>query len=276
MGPASRVPEKAEASLVGFVLVSRGTQPTRACVNRDLSYPRETALRSFLGAGSPADTGNAEPRLLIRRCELLCSRLGCCSPCSGAGFHPSLEFSPLKSTHRALEGGSHALRPVDGTKTRPVPGDGAVPEVGTGRSRVSAPASPRCKASRGPGVRPSTQAGAQPYIKASLLFKGLLELPALLLFWCLRRATPPSSCILLLPSTCRGHAALPWPRSSPGPLWGALLGFWVLPRELRPRPGGAASQPLPCARACFHLASFASCPGFKAPCIGCKEGNKEM
>lgn len=236
MGPASRVPEKAEASPVGFVLVSRGTQPTRACVNRDLSYPRETALRSFLGAGSPADIGSAELWLLIRRCELLRSRLGCCSPCSGGGFHPSLEFSPLKSTHRALEGGSHALRPVDGTKTRPAPGDGAVPEVGTGRSRVSAPASPRCKASRGPGVRPSTQAGAQPYIKASLLFKGLLELPALLLFWCLRRATPPSSCISLLPSTCWGHAALPWPRQQLRAPLGSPAGFLGAPQ-------GAASSP---------------------------------
>lgn len=115
--------------------------------------------------------------------------------------------------------------------------------LGTGLSPRWGPAEAGCLLLPHPGAKLPVAPGSGPArrralspISKPLLFKGLLELPALLLFWCLRRATPPSSCISLLPSTCRGHAALPWPRQQPRAPLGNPAGFLGAPQ-------GAASSP---------------------------------
>lgn len=156
--------------------------------------------------------------------------------------------------------------------------------LGTGLSPRWGPAEAGCLLLPHPGAKLPVAPGSGPARRRALSLiskplcssKGCLNsLPCYCFGACAEQHLPPPAFRYCLP-LAGATQPCPGPGSSSGPLWGAPLGFWVLPRELRPRPGGAASQPLACARACFHLAAFASRPGFKAPCVGCKEGNKEM
>lgn len=64
-------------------------------------------------------------------------------------------------------------------------------------------------------MAPGSDAGFD-LVSKHLLFKGLVEIPALLLFWCLCCVTPPCFCIYVFPSTCRSHTVLPCPGTSLG------------------------------------------------------------
>lgn len=105
-------------------------------------------------------------------------------------------------------------------KAGPAPGDRAVPEAGTDKSQelepeLSLSVHSCLTRTRSLPVALGSDAGFN-LVSKHLLFKGLVEVPVLLLFWCLCHMTPPCFCIYLFPSSCRSHAVLTWPGTSPG------------------------------------------------------------
>lgn len=214
-------------------------------VNTDLSYQRETAAQLFLGSGSSADTGSVEScscsygagaafPVPASGGELLRSpgskwpvaprRAGVRDGAHNGVlcwytllcFHSSPQLKDIPR-HQIQWRGSCVLHPIDNST-----------ENGKGRASTWGRGCPQ----GGDQQKPAAGAGAKPerpllphldmkpplgsdagfdLVSKHLLFKGLLEVPALLLFWCLCCIIPPCFCIYLFPSSCWSCA---WPGTS--------------------------------------------------------------